>query len=69
MSLKPVELIETGYITINLLFQIMKKKSNSEIKKLRKNNKFLKLFENIPYNNSKVGQSFIMKVSSRKKKK
>ena len=69
MSLKPVELIETGFITINLLFQIMKKKSNSEIEKLRKNNKFLKLFENIPYNNSKVGQSFIMKVSSRKKKK
>ena len=69
MSLKPVELIETGYITINLLFQIMKKKSNSEIEKLRKNNKFLKLFENIPYNNSKVGQSFIMKVSSRKTKK
>ena len=47
----------------------MKKKSNSEIEKHRKNNKFLKLFENIPYNNSKVGQSFIMKVSSRKKKK
>ena len=69
MSLKTGELIETGYITINLLFQIMKKKSNSEIEKLRKNNKFLKLFENIPYNNSKVGQSFIMKVSSRKTKK
>ena len=42
-----------------------KKKSNIEIEKIRKNNKFLKLFENIPYNNSKVGQTFIMKVSSR----
>ena len=47
----------------------MKKKSSSEIEKLRKNSKFLKLFESIPYNNSKVGQSFIMKVSSRKKPK
>ena len=46
-----------------------KKKSNIEIEKIRKNNKFLQLFENIPYNNSKVGQSFIMKVSSRKTKK
>ena len=44
-----------------------KKKSNIEIEKIRKNNKFLQLFENIPYNNSKVGQTFIMKVSSRKK--
>jgi len=46
-----------------------KKKSNIEIEKIRKNNKFLQLFENIPYNNSKVGQTFIMKVSSRKKTK
>ena len=46
-----------------------KKKSNIEIEKIRKNNKFLQLFENIPYNNSKVGQTFIMKVSSRKKNK
>ena len=43
--------------------------NNNEIDKIRKNNKFLKLFENIPYNNSKVGQSFIMKVSSRNKSK
>ena len=45
-----------------------KKKSKIEIQKARKNNKFLKLFENIPYNNSKVGQAFVMKVSSRNKK-
>ena len=47
----------------------MKKKSSSKIEKLRKNNEFLKLFESIPYNNSKVGQSFVMKVSSKKKPK
>ena len=46
-----------------------KKKSNIEIENIRKNTKFLQLFENIPYNNSKVGQTFIMKVSSRKKTK
>ena len=46
-----------------------KKKSKIEIQEIRKNNKFLQLFENIPYNNSKVGQTFIMKVSSRKKNK
>ena len=45
------------------------KKTNNEIEEIRKNSKFLKLFESIPYNNSKVGQSFIMKVSSRKKNK
>ena len=45
-----------------------KKKSKIEIQEARKNNKFLKLFENIPYNNSKVGQAFVMKVSSRNKK-
>ena len=45
-----------------------KKKSKIEIHEARKNNKFLKLFENIPYNNSKVGQAFVMKVSSRNKK-
>tara|TARA_B100000963_G_C22628929_1_gene673888 strand:- start:3273 stop:3422 length:150 start_codon:yes stop_codon:yes gene_type:complete len=45
-----------------------KKKSNIEIQKIRKNNKFLKLFENIPYNNSKVGEiKIFMKVSSRDK--
>ena len=46
----------------------MKKKLNSEIEKLRKNNRFFKLVDSVPYNNSKVGQSFIMKISSRKKK-
>ena len=45
-----------------------KKKSKIEIQEIRKNNKFLQLFENVPYNNSKVGQAFIMKVSSRNKK-
>ena len=44
-------------------------KSNTEIEKRRKNSKFFKLVDSIPYNNSKVGQSFIMKVSSRKKPK
>ena len=44
-------------------------KSNTEIEKRRKNSKFFKLVDSIPYNNSKVGQSFIMKVSSRKKNK
>ena len=43
-------------------------KSINEIEEIRKNNKFLKLFESIPYNNSKVGQSFIVKVSPRNKK-
>ncbi|MDC3032073.1 hypothetical protein OA257_00555 [Bacteroidota bacterium] len=46
-----------------------KKEKNIEIQQIRRNNKFLKLFENIPNNNSKVGQAFIMKVSSRNKKK
>ena len=46
-----------------------KKKSKKSIEEMRKNSKWLKLFENIPYNNSKVGQTFIMKVSSRKKNK
>ena len=46
-----------------------KNKSKKEIKEIRKNNKWLKLFENVPYNNSKVGETFvIMKVSSRKTK-
>ena len=44
-----------------------KNKSINEIEKIRKNNKWLNLFENVPFNNSKVGQTFIMKVSSRKK--
>tara|TARA_B100001939_G_scaffold309507_1_gene290837 strand:- start:350 stop:499 length:150 start_codon:yes stop_codon:yes gene_type:complete len=45
------------------------KKNNSkrDIKEIRKNSKWLKLFENVPYNNSKVGETFIvMKASSRK---
>ena len=42
-------------------------KSITEIEKRRKNSKFFKLVDSIPYNNSKVGQSFVMKVSSRKK--
>ena len=46
-----------------------KKKSKNSIEQIRNNSKWLKLFENIPYNNSKVGQTFIMKVSSRKKPK
>jgi len=33
----------------------MKKKLNSEIEKLRKNNRFFKLVDSVPYNNSKVG--------------
>ena len=45
----------------------MKKKLNSEIEKLRKNNRFFKLVDSVPYNNSKVGQSFIVKVSPRNK--
>jgi hypothetical protein len=40
-------------------------KSNTEIEKRRKNSKFFKLVESIPYGNSKVGQTFVMKVSSR----
>ena len=47
------------------------KKNNSkkDIKEIRKDSKWLKLFENVPYNNSKVGQTFIvMKASSRKTK-
>ena len=46
-----------------------KNKSKDDIKEIRKNSKWLKLFENVPYNNSKVGQIFIMKVSSRNKPK
>tara|TARA_B110001450_G_scaffold252243_1_gene273625 strand:- start:301 stop:465 length:165 start_codon:yes stop_codon:yes gene_type:complete len=46
-----------------------KNKSINEIEKIRKNSKWLNLFENVPFNNSKVGQTFIMKVSSRKKLK
>ena len=44
-----------------------KNKSKNSIKEIRKNNKWLKLFENVPYNNSKVGQTFVMKTSHRKK--
>ena len=43
-----------------------KKKSKNSIEEIRKNSKWLKLFENVPYNNSKVGETFVMKVSSRK---
>ena len=55
---------------INIKFIFMKKnKSKNDIEKVRKNSKWLKLFENIPYNNSKVGETFIiMKASSRKTK-
>ena len=46
-----------------------KNKSKNDIKEIRKNSKWLKLFENVPYNNSKVGQTFIvLKASSRKTK-
>ena len=41
-----------------------KNKSITEIEKRRKNSKFFKLVDSIPYNNSKVGQSFIMKFST-----
>ena len=45
-----------------------KNKSKNDIKEIRKNSKWLKLFENVPYNNSKVGETFIfMKTSFRKK--
>ena len=44
-----------------------KNKSKNSIKEIRKNNKWLKLFENVPYNNSNVGQTFVMKTSYRKK--
>ena len=55
---------------INIKYIVMKKKkSKNSIEQIRNNSKWLKLFENIPYNNSKVGQTFIMKVSSRKKPK
>ena len=46
-----------------------KKKSKINIEEIRKKSKWLKLFENVPYNNSKVGEIFIMKVSSRKNNK
>ena len=44
-----------------------KNKSKNNIKEIRKNSKWLKLFENVPYNNSKIGQTFVMKTSFRKK--
>ena len=44
-----------------------KNKSKKDIKEIRKNSKWLKLFENVPYNNSKVGQTFVMRTSYRKK--
>ncbi len=43
-----------------------KNKPKKSIEEIRKNSKWLKLIENVPYNNSKVGETFIMKVSSRK---
>ena len=46
-----------------------KNKSKKSIEEIRKNSKWLKLFDNVPYHNSKVGEAFIMKVSSRKKNK
>ena len=55
---------------INIKCIVMKKKkSKKSIEEIRKNSKWLKLFENIPYNNSKVGETFvIIKASSRKTK-
>ena len=44
-----------------------KKELINEIEKRRKNSRFFKLVDSIPYNNSKVGQSFIVKVSTRNK--
>ena len=41
------------------------KKPNTKIEEIRKNSRFFKLLESVPYNNSKVGQTFIMKVSRR----
>ena len=46
-----------------------KKKPNNKTENIRKNSKWLKLLENAPYSNSKVGQTFIMKVSSRNRTK
>lgn len=53
---------------INIKYIVVKKNnSKRDIKEIRKNSKWLKLFENVPYNNSKVGETFIvMKASSRK---
>tara|TARA_B100000035_G_C20576030_1_gene369022 strand:- start:8 stop:157 length:150 start_codon:yes stop_codon:yes gene_type:complete len=46
-----------------------KKKSKNSVEEIRKNSKWLKLFENIPYNNSKVGETFVItKASSRNPK-
>jgi hypothetical protein len=42
-----------------------KKKPNTKIEEIRKNSRFFKLVESVPHNNSKVGQTFIMKVSCR----
>ena len=46
-----------------------KKKPDNKIEDIRKNSKWLKLIENAPYNNSKVGQTFVMKVSPRNRTK
>ena len=44
-----------------------KKELKNRTEAIRKNSKWLKLFENIPYNNSKVGETFvIIKASSKK---
>ena len=62
--------IITCLILININNTIMKKKKpNNKIEDIRKNSKWLKLFESVPYNNSKVGQTFVMKVSSRNRTK
>ncbi|MDA9284815.1 hypothetical protein N9P86_01600 [Flavobacteriaceae bacterium] len=45
-----------------------KNKLITEIEIRRKNSKFFKLVDSIPYNNSKIGETFIMKVSSRSNK-
>ena len=57
-------------VPININKSIMKKKKpNNKTENIRKNSKWLKLFESVPYNNSKVGQTFVMKVSSRNRTK
>ena len=51
------------------MYSYEKKEIKKSIEEIRKNSKWLKLFENIPYNNSKVGETFvIIKASSRKTK-
>ena len=51
----------------NKIVIMKKEKLDTNIEEIRQKSKWLKLFENVPYNNSKVGQCFVMKVSHRKK--